>query len=287
MRVLEKIGLVLEGGGMRGVYTGGVLEFFLEKNITFPYVVGVSAGACNAASYISRQYGRNKAVTIGYADHPEYISVKRLIRSGELFNMDLIFNQIPNSEIPFDYNVFFNSNQHFYVGTTDCHTGETIYYEKQELGDQLNKILRASSSLPLVAPVVEHDERVLLDGGLSDPIPINHSLDFGNEKHIIVLTQCEGYLKKPAKRGMWYFNRKYRDYPGLLEIVKKRSIVYNQALEQVAELERQGKAFVFRPDHLQDVTRLERKKDRLEALYEHGYKQASEKYEELVSFLMK
>lgn len=282
---MEKTGLVLEGGGMRGVYTGGILELLLEKNISFPYVVGVSAGACNAASYVSRQTGRNKAVTIGYADHPEYISYKRFIRSGELFNMDLIFNQIPNKENPFDYNVFFQSNQHFYIGATDCHTGETIYYEKQELGDQINKILRASSSLPIVAPVIEHAGRMLLDGGLSDPIPIEHSINYGNEKHVIVLTQCTGYLKKPAKHGMWYFTRKYREYPGLINIVKNRSLAYNKALEHVEELEKQGKAFVFRPDHLQDVTRLERKKDRLEALYEHGYHQANERYEEMVEFL--
>lgn len=285
MTILEKTGLVLEGGGMRGVYTGGILELLLEKNISFPYVVGVSAGACNAASYVSRQTGRNKAVTIGYADHPEYISYKRFIRSGELFNMDLIFNQIPNKENLFDYNVFFQSNQHFYVGATDCHTGETIYYEKQELGDQFNKILRASSSLPIIAPVIEHAGRTLLDGGLSDPIPIEHSINYGNEKHVIVLTQCKGYLKKPAKHGMWYFTRKYRKYPGLINIVKNRSLAYNKALEHVDELEKQGKAFVFRPEHLHGVTRLERKKDHLEALYKHGYHQANERYEEMLEFL--
>lgn len=285
MKVLEKTGLVLEGGGMRGVYTGGILEFLLEKNLSLPYVVGVSAGACNAASYVSKQSGRNKAITIGYADHPEYISYKRLIRSGELFNMDLIFNQIPNKENPFDYNVFFQSKQQFYIGATDCHTGETVYYEKKDLGEKLNKILRASSSLPFVAPVIVHDGRTLLDGGLSDPIPINHSINHGNQKHIIILTQCKGYLKKPAKRGMWYFMRKYRNYPGLINIIKNRSHAYNMAIERVEKLEKEGKAFVFRPDHLQDVTRIERRKDRLEDLYEHGYNQAVERYEKMVEFL--
>ncbi|WP_146035905.1 patatin-like phospholipase family protein [Salipaludibacillus keqinensis] len=285
--MLEKTGLVLEGGGMRGVYTGGVLEYFLEQNIHFPYIVGVSAGACNASSYISRQAGRNKAVTIGYADHPDYISVRRLIRSGELFNMDLIFNQIPNIENPFDYHQFFQSTQRFHVGATDCHTGETIYYEKQELGDDFNKILRASSSLPMIAPVVQHGERTLLDGGISDPIPIEQSIKQNNEKHIIILTQRKGYLKTPAKRGMWYFTRKYRNYPGLQEVVKNRSVVYNKALDQVDELEKQGKAFVFRPANLQNVTRLERKKDRLQALYDHGYDQAKARFDELMDFLNK
>lgn len=287
MLVLERIGLVLEGGGMRGVFTGGILEFFLEKNIHFPYIVGVSAGACNAASYISRQAGRNKEITIGYASHPEYISIKRLIRSGELFNMDLIFDRIPNVENPFDYNVFFESKQEFYVGVTDCLTGETVYFEKKELGENFNTILRASSSLPMVAPIVSHDGRPFLDGGISDPIPVNQSMKDGNKKHIIILTQCEGYRKNPARRGMWYFNRKYKQYPGLIDIVKNRSVVYNDTLNYIAQLEKEGKAFVFRPDHLQAVTRLERKKERLQALYDHGYKKAEKQFDEMIDFLGK
>jgi predicted patatin/cPLA2 family phospholipase len=284
---LNKAGLVLEGGGMRGVFTGGVLEYFMEENIHFPYIVGVSAGACNAASYVSRQSGRNKAVTIGYAHHPDYISVKRLVRSGELFNMDLIFDRIPNKEHPFDYKVFFKSEQYFYVGVTDCHTGETIYYEKQELESAFNKVLRASSSLPMVAPVVKHEGRCLLDGGISDPIPLERSIEDGNKKHIIVLTQPRGYLKKPAKRGMWYFTRKYKDYPGLIDVVKERSNIYNKQLSLVEKMEKEGKAFVFRPDHLHEVTRLERKKDRLEALYEHGYEKAKNQFDQLAEFLNK
>lgn len=287
MLSLDRTGLVLEGGGMRGVFTGGMLEFFLEKNIHFPYVVGVSAGACNAVSYISRQAGRNKAITVDYADHPNYISIKRLIRSGELFNMDLIFEQIPNLENPFDYRVFFESTQKFEIGVTDCLTGETVYYEKKELGDNFNKVLRASSSLPMIAPIITHDGRPYLDGGISDPIPINESMKQDNQKHIIILTQCEGYRKNPVNKGMWYFNRKYKQYPGLIRVVRNRSNVYNSALDQVAKLEKEGKAFVFRPDHLQDVARIERSKGRLQALYDHGYKKAENRFEEMMAFIEK
>ncbi|WP_078576800.1 patatin-like phospholipase family protein [Salipaludibacillus agaradhaerens] len=282
---LDKTGLVLEGGGMRGVFTGGILEFFMDNDIHFPYIVGVSAGACNAASYVSRQPGRNKAITVEYANHPDYISYKRLFRSGELFNMDLIFEQIPNKENPFDYYRFFQSKQKFYVGVTDCRTGETVYYEKTEIKEEFNKVLRASSSLPFVAPVVTYKNRILLDGGISDPIPVKQSIKAGNEKHIIILTQCRGYVKKPAKRGMWYFSRKYKQYPGLVDVVKERSTVYNQTLATVDKLEQEGKAFVFRPLNLQSVSRTERRKDRLEALYNHGYKQAAERLEELKHFL--
>src|SRR5690554_5843634 len=154
---------------MRGVYTGGILESFLEKKLYLPYVIAVSAGACHGASYVSKQSGRNKAVTVDYAGNPEYMSYKRLLRNGELFNMDFIFDQIPNVNNPFDYETFFQSKQSFFIGTTDCHTGEPVYYEKNELKNDLNKILRASSSLPFAAKEVEYDGRLLLDGGISDP----------------------------------------------------------------------------------------------------------------------
>jgi predicted patatin/cPLA2 family phospholipase len=282
---MKQTGLVLEGGGMRGVFTSGALEYLLESQMEFPYVIGVSAGACNAASYISRQKGRNRAVTVGYADHPDYISYKRLLRHGELFNMDLIFDQIPNTENPFDYHNFFSSKQEFYVGVTDCMSGGTLYYEKEEMRDGLNKILRASSSLPFVAPPINHDGRILMDGGLSDPVPVIRSVKDGNEKHVIVLTQKLGYRKAPAKRGMWYFRRKYRDFPGLINIIENRYLIYNQTLDYIQELESKGKAFVIRPSELYDVARTERNRGRLERLYQHGYEQMKKRADELEKFL--
>ncbi|SDN35428.1 patatin-like phospholipase family protein [Alkalicoccus daliensis] len=282
---MEKAGLVLEGGGMRGVFTSGALELLLEKDIQLPYIIGVSAGACNAASYVSRQAGRNKAVTVGYAGHPDYISLKRLLRYGELFNMDLIFDRIPNNENPFNYEQFFSSSQEFYVGVTDCYTGETLYYEKSELRKDFNMILRASSSLPMVAPFVDYKGRRLLDGGISDPIPIKRSITDGNKKHVIILTQQSGYQKTPAKRGMWYFRRKYKDCPGLVKIVQERYEIYNEALLQVKKLEQEGKAFVLRPESLFDVGRTERKAWKLEKLYQHGYEMMKEREEELLAFL--
>ncbi|WP_343033768.1 patatin family protein [Alkalicoccus luteus] len=284
---MNQTGLVLEGGGMRGVFTSGVLEYLLESNIQLPFVVGVSAGACNAASYISGQHGRNREVTIGYADHPEYISFKRLLRQGELFNMDLIFDTIPNIEQPFHYQQFFSSPQQFYVGVTDCITGETIYYEKSDAGRNFNLLLRASSSLPMVAKPVPFEGRMLMDGGISDPIPLKKSLDAGNKKHIIVLTQSAGYRKQPAKRGMWYFRRKYKGFPGLIQIVENRYRCYNDQLDQVQQLELEGKAFVIRPEDLSSVTRTDRNKERLEKLYRHGYDLMYRREQELKQFLEK
>lgn len=282
---MKKTGLVLEGGGMRGVFTSGALEFLLERNIQLPYIIGVSAGACNAASYVSRQAGRNKAVTVDYAGHPDYISMKRLLRYGELFNMDLIFDKIPNSENPFNYDQFFSSEQVFYVGVTDCMTGETLYYEKSELMKDFNMILRASSSLPMVAPFVDYKGKKLLDGGISDPVPIERSIHDGNNKHVIILTQQIDYKKTPAKRGMWYFRKKYKHCPGLVRVVQQRYQIYNEALSRVKKLEEEGRAFVLRPDSLFNVSRTERKRERLELLYQHGYDLMSNREKELIAFL--
>ncbi|MDR2994393.1 MAG: patatin family protein, partial [Bacillus cereus] len=129
--MLENTGLVLEGGGMRGVYTGGILEYFMEQDLYFPYVIGVSAGACHAASYLSRQRNRNKTVNIDYASHPKYLSYKNLWRKRQLFDMDFIFHEIPEKHVPFDFETYFNSPERFLVGTTDCETGEPVYFEKE------------------------------------------------------------------------------------------------------------------------------------------------------------
>lgn len=279
------IGIILEGGGMRGVYTGGVLETLLENNINFPYVIGVSAGASQGASYVSKQKGRNRAVTIDYAGNPDYFSYKYLLKKGELFNMDFIYGDIPNVKNPFDYESFSQSQQVFYIGTTDCKTGKPVYYEKSEIKDDLNKILRASSSLPFVAKIVEHEGRHLLDGGISDPIPIKKSIEDGNKKNVVILTQCKGYVKEAAKRGKWLLRKKYSDFPGLIEALDQRADLYNETIRFIERQEEEGKAFVFRPDDLMGVGRTEQKKEKLEALYAHGIEQAASRLSELKDFI--
>ncbi|PRO66879.1 patatin-like phospholipase family protein [Alkalicoccus urumqiensis] len=273
--------LILEGGGMRGVFTSGVLEYFLENDIQFPAVYGVSAGACNAASYISMQSGRNRAVTIDYTDHPEYISIRRLLRHGELFNMDLIFDRIPNEEQPFHYERFFASSTKFFIGTTDCETAEPVFYEKQEVQDDLNTILRASSSLPLAAPVVPFQGRYLLDGGLSEPIPFQRALKDGSGPLVIVMTQPEGYSKQPPGRSFWYMRRRLKQFPELVHLMETRWKLYNDAMRSVLQLEQQGRAVVIRPESSRVVSRVERNKTKLETLYAHGFEKAAEKREEI------
>src|SRR5690625_2786952 len=197
-------GLVLEGGGMRGLYTAGVLEYFMEQNLYFPYNIGVSAGACMAASYLSRQKGRNKKVNIGFIEDKRYISFSNLIKDREVFGMDFIFDEIPNRLVPFDMDTFYENSEEFVIGTTDCETGKPVYYDKTNHGEDLVLLLRASSSLPFVSSSVEYKGRHLLDGGIVDPIPIKKAQQDGFEKNVINLTKKEGTYKRLSKLKSLY-----------------------------------------------------------------------------------
>jgi predicted patatin/cPLA2 family phospholipase len=278
-------GLVLEGGGMRGVYTAGVLEFFMEQDLYLPYIIGVSAGACNAASYLSRQKGRNKIVNIDYVTHPEYLSYRNLIRKKQLFGMDFIFEEIPNRHVPFDFDTFHQSKEKFVIGTTDCYTGEAVYFEKSEHKDHVLGLLRASSSLPFMAPIVEYQERSLLDGGISDPIPVRQSEREGNKKNIVVLTRNEGYRKSSSKFN-WMTRRVYPKYKGLLSAIEKRHQVYNETIDYIEERNMEN-IFVIRPSKPLEVGRVEKNPVKLTNLYQQGYVDAKQIFNELQTWLTK
>jgi predicted patatin/cPLA2 family phospholipase len=275
--VIDQVGLVLEGGGMRGVYTAGVLEYFLEQELFFPYVIGVSAGACNAASYLSKQKGRNKTVTIKYASDPRYISWRNYFKNRQFFGMDFIFDEIPNKHVPFHYDVFYNAPSEFVIGTTDCHTGEPVYFKKQDYGQDMLKVLRASSSLPFIAPEISFQNRLLLDGGISDPIPIKKAQTDGYAKNIVVLTRNQGYRKKPGKFH-FLVNRKYPEYRGLQEALQNRYRIYNAEMAYLEKEEEKGDVFIIRPSMPLKVGRMERDPRKLEELYNQGYADAKSAY---------
>lgn len=281
-----KSGLVLEGGGMRGVYTGGVLEKLLEEGIFVDYIIGVSAGACHASSYISRQNGRNREVTIGYVNHPEYISVKNLLVRRELFGMDLIFDRIPNSLVPFDYGRFNDATEEFVVGATDCLTGRAVYLEKPNRPEDVLAIVRASSSLPLMSRPVEYNGKLLMDGSIADPLPIRKALSDGVTKPIIVLTREKGYRKKKSRfaKIMPAFVRRY---PAIAKTMESRHMYYNQTMEFIEQLESEGLALVIRPMNLYKIRGIERDPVKLENLYNQGYQDAAARFDELLDFLQK
>lgn len=283
---ISSTGLVLEGGGMRGLFTAGILDLFLDKKLHLPYVIGVSAGACHAASYISRQWGRNSRVNIGYIRDPRYLSFRNLIRTKSLFGMDFLFNEIPNHLEPFDYKTFYESKQSYFIGTTDCVTGKAIYFDaKKSTPDLILKALMASSSLPFVSPTVEVEGKVLLDGGIVDPIPVRKSMEYGNTRQVIILTRNKDYRKKPFK-AKWLANSFYSKYPEFTKAMLKRHEVYNETLELIEELENSGKAFVIRPSEPLQVGRLERDPEKLTELYKLGYQDAERCYEQLQRFLI-
>jgi predicted patatin/cPLA2 family phospholipase len=278
-------GLVLEGGGMRGLYTAGVLEYFMDQDLYFPYVIGVSAGACMGASYLSRQAGRNKEVNLGYIGDKRYLSFSNYIKKRELFGMDFLFDEIPNKLVPFDMDTFINSPEKFVIVTTDCETGEPVYFEKEHHSENLTKLLRASSSLPFVAPSVEYMNQQLLDGGIVDPIPIKKAENDGYRKNVIVLTKPEGYYKKPPGKLSSIF--KYKRHPKINDRLTVRYKHYNETLEYIQRQEELGNLFVIRPSVEMPVGRVERNKERLERLYELGWKDAKEQFDKLQNFLGK
>ncbi|MFP5115076.1 patatin-like phospholipase family protein [Bacillaceae bacterium C204] len=280
----NRVGLVLEGGGMRGVYTAGILEYFLESQLFFPYVIGVSAGACNAASYLSKQKGRNKTVTIEYASDPRYISWRNYFRNRQFFGMDFIFDEIPNNHVPYHYDVFYNSPSEFVVGTTDCLTGDPVYFKKQDYEKDLLTVLRASSSLPFIAPEVRFKDKILLDGGISDPIPLKKAQQDGFSKNIVILTRNKGYLKKPSKFH-YLVNRKYPEYKGLQQSLRNRYQIYNETVEYLEMEEKKGNVLIIRPTQPLKVGRMERNPQRLEELYNQGYEDARSAMPSIVNYI--
>ncbi|OUB23755.1 patatin family protein [Bacillus thuringiensis serovar yunnanensis] len=282
--MLENTGLVLEGGGMRGVYTGGILEYFMEQDLYFPYVIGVSAGACHAVSYLSRQRNRNRKVTIDYASHPKYLSYKNLWKKRQLFDMDFIFHEIPEKHVPFDFDTYFNSQERFLVGTTDCETGKPVYFEKEGTNEDAMNLLQATSSLPFIAPVVNYHGKKLLDGAISDPIPVRKAQADGYQKSVVILTRNHGYAEKKSKFS-WIAARVYKKYPHLVNTMLTHYEIYNKTLQYIEKEEQAGNIYVIRPEVPLQVGIIEKDCKKLQILYEQGYKEAAKKFTDLQAFL--
>jgi predicted patatin/cPLA2 family phospholipase len=280
----EDGGLILEGGGLRGIYTSGVLHFFMENEIYLPYVIGVSMGACNGANYVSRQPDRNRIVNTRFVNDPRYLSYFRLLFRGELFGMKFIFDTIPHVLVPFDFETFTKSPVVYITGVTDCLTGEALYYEKKDLGDDCFKILQASCSLPFMAKPVCHRGRTLMDGGLSDSVPIRKSIDDGNKKNVLVLTRPQGYRKK-RPHFMPVVNLRYGKLKGLCRAIANRHVIYNETMDLIDELEKKDEVFVIRPASTLRVGRAERNKEKLYAAYDQGVRDADACYSGLISYL--
>ncbi|MHA1765761.1 MAG: patatin-like phospholipase family protein [Promethearchaeota archaeon] len=285
MSKIGKIGLVCEGGGQRIVHTAGILDYFLEKNLHFPYVIGVSAGASNSLSYVSRQIGRNKEVDIEYARDHRYSSLLTYVKTGSLFGMKFLFDDIPNKLVPFDYDVYFNSPTEHVIGATNSETGKTEYFYKSNLkkSDLMDTTI-ASCSLPFMGKIKFLNGKQYLDGGISDPIPIKKAIEDGFKKNVVILTQNAGYRKEPFK-NFKLLKRIFRGYDGIEEVMMERHDIYNKTLDFLRDLEADCRVFIFRPQEPLQVGRTTKNKEKLENLYKQGYLLAKEKYKELIEWI--
>lgn len=274
--------LVLEGGGMRGAYTAGALDFLLEKQMFFSRCYGVSAGACHCASYLSNQKGRAFRVTVDYLDDPSYASMKSLAKTGDFFGVDMVYRKIPDELDPYDYEAFGRYPGRFFVVVTNCQTGKAEYLPIQNMKKEIMR-LRASSSLPFFARVVNLNGTPYLDGGISDSIPMQKAFDDGAKKALVILTRDETYRKKPM-RGAKALSFFYGRYPALCADMKERWKHYNHQLEKIQEAEEAGRALVIRPKKPVQLKRLEKNKEKLTQLYWQGYEDMAEKEAALREF---
>ncbi|MDU1890557.1 MAG: patatin family protein [Dysgonomonas sp.] len=263
------IGLVLEGGGMRGVFTCGVLDYFMDNGITFPYSIGVSAGACNGLSYMSGQRGRAKYSNIDLLAKYKYIGLKHFIKKRNIMDFDLLFHEFPENIIPYDYNSYFASPYRFEMVTSNCLTGEPEYYEEKENKERVIDIVKASSSLPIMCPIAFVDEIPMLDGGICDSIPVNRAISQGYKKNVVILTRNKGYRKESKDIKIPSFV--YKKYPAMRKALGNRNSLYNNQLDLVDQLEEKGEVFVIRPLKPITVDRIEKDINKLTDLYEEGY----------------
>ena len=261
--------LVLEGGGLRGVFTCGVLDYFMDNGIRFPFTIGVSAGACNGLSYMSGQRGRAKASNIDLMDKYHYVGFKYLFTQKCIMDFKLLFEEFPEKIIPYDYDAYFSNPDRFVMVTTNCITGKAEYFEEKTSQERIMDIVRASSSLPFVSPISYVDGIPMLDGGIADSIPVEYAMSQGYEKLVVVLTRNRGYRKKAG--SMPLAQAVYRKYPALQKALSERNAIYNRTMDLIERLEDEGRITVIRPLKPVDVSRMEKYTDKLRALYQEGY----------------
>ncbi len=274
--MLENTGLVLEGGGFRGIYVAAALEVFHKNGLFFPYTVGVSAGAAYGVSYVTRQQGRNLD-TNKYINDKRYCGIKHLLKNGNYFNWEFMYKQIPVSLSPLGYRELENSSICFDAVITNCKTAQAEYVSMNNSSpERLRDTLTATSSLPFISKMKEINSNYYLDGGLADPIPIKHAFDQNNKRLVVILTRPKGYRKKEGSNMESFFKLFYRKYPQLVELMQGRTAKYNQQLEEIEQLASQGKVFVIQPKDPIQIKRLENNPEVLEKVYFDSIKEIEE-----------
>lgn len=280
---MYQAGLVLEGGGMKGIYTAGVLDFFLDKGLEFSSVYGVSAGACHMCSFLSKQRGRARDISIDYLDNKKYCGVGNLLTTGDLFNVNTAYKLIPDYLNPYDHTTFEKYKGRAYAVVTNIETGKPEYLRLKDMREDIIAV-RASASLPMVSRNVKIGEKLYLDGGISDAVPIRKSILDGNKKNVVILTKEDGFVRKPSSH-LEIMKLRYLKYPKVYELMKERHITYNDTMAFLEKQQENGQAFVIRPKQKSEVGRIEKDAEKLKALYEEGYRDGAENFELLLNYL--
>jgi len=276
-------GLILEGGAMRGMFTAGVIDVMMEQGIEYDGLVGVSAGAVFGCNYKSKQIGRVIRYNKRFCKDPRYCSIRSLFRTGDLYGADFCYRELPESLDVFDNETFNNNPLQFYAVCTNVKTGEPVYYECKD-GVECLQWLRGSASMPMASRVVEVGEYQLLDGGISDPIPLRFFEGKGYDKNVVVLTQPAGYEKK-KERILPLMKIVMKRYPKILALMEQRHVEYNKCLAELCRKEKEETVFVIRPPHKLQVGRIEHNPDKLQQAYDTGRETMLGKIEELKEYL--
>lgn len=279
-----KTGMVLEGGAMRGMYTAGVMDVLMESGIEFDGAVGVSAGAVFGCNYKSKQIGRVLRYNTRFCKDPRYGNIRSLLKTGDIYEAEFCYNEIPNRLDVFDAETFKNNPMEFYVTCTDADTGKPVYH-RCENGDARDiRWMQASASMPFVSKAVEIDGQRLLDGGISDSVPVRWFMKQGYDKCLVILTRPEGYVKKP-QRFLGILKHLAREYPAVFPAIRRRHIRYNKTIGELERLKKKGTVYIMRPSRLIKVSKMESDPDKLRALYELGRRDAKKQLGAIREFL--
>lgn len=282
---MEKKALVLEGGSLRCMFSAGVTDVLLEQGVAFDGVFGVSAGALTGVNFVSGQIGRTAQVNLDFVNDKRYLGFRNLLLHRSIFNFDFLFGEISESLLPFDWEGFQNSPCRFTAVSTNCLTGQPVYSEKSSCSN-IYSAVRASASMPLLAPMVTVDGAPCLDGGCSVSIPYRRALEEGYDKVLVVTTRQHGYQKPPVSRPVArLYAKHYRRYPELIRTILQTPRRYNRELDELEQLEAQGRVFVIRPPRPVTVSRTEKDVEKLKALYNEGTKTCQNRLEALKAYL--
>ena len=279
-----KRGLILEGGAMRGMFTCGVLDVFMENDIWFDGGACISAGAIFATNYKSKQIGRGIRYNKEYSRDPRFCSFRSLIKTGDLYNVDFCYHEIPEQLDLFDKKTFEENPFEFYVGATDLETGKVVFHKCTDGGETDILWIQASASMPGVSRPVHVDGYTLLDGGIVNPIPYEYMDSIGYERNVAILTQPADYIKKKTHAGIVY-NRSLKNYPHIAKIMSERHVLYNNMTSEVKEREKAGTLFVIRPPEALGIPRTEKNPDELERVYQIGRSEALRRLDDMKKYL--